>query len=96
MAKKTTRKTAAAKSAPRKPRSLKGKIQAMLAAKDAGRRQYQKAAAINAELCRLMKPGEEIDLGNGQIAVMVDRFADTNRVTAVTYASRLEIEIRHV
>jgi len=91
---KPARKRTAAKSPP-SDRTLRGKIQAMLAAREAGRAQYRKAAAIQAELVAVMKPNQEIELGGGQVATLVDNFADTNRLTGVAYVSRFDITVRH-
>lgn len=81
---------------PKKPRTTKGKIKAMLAAKQRGRKEYAAAGELEREVMQKMEPGEEIDIGNGMIATLVDKFEGKDRIMQPCYVGRFELQVKPV
>lgn len=94
MAKKT--QTAPAPATPRRDAKLAKLIREMLAERDAGSRHYREAERLLDVIAAKMQVGDQIDLGGGRVAVMVDNFATKNKVWKSVGVARLELEITDV
>jgi hypothetical protein len=79
--------------AARKSKKLACLAKEMLAAKDRGRAAYGKADELLDELLDDLKPGEVLDLGDGQTFELVDRFAEKNKVFTPTGCNRFEVKV---
>lgn len=78
----------------KKTNDVPSKVKKYLAAKEAGKRGYQRADRLLAELAHLMRPGQEIALNEqGRKAVLKDRFEDKDIVWTPCAARRWELEI---
>lgn len=76
--------------------SLNTKIVEMLSARDAGKAGYAKADELLEEIvAKMLIPGndDEIDLGEGQIAKLVDNFAKGNKAWKPCGISRYDIKV---
>lgn len=65
-------------------------------AKASGKRAYARADDLLAQIAESVAPGEEIDLGPGQRAVLIDRFADKIIVWTPCGARRWDLEVKVV
>lgn len=63
------------------------------AAKEAGKLSYRKADSLMEIIANKLKPGDEIDLGNGTKARFIDPFAGKGHVWVHAAAHRWELEI---
>lgn len=73
--------------------SLNTKIVEMLSARDAGKAGYAKADELLEEIVAKMGNDDEIDLGEGQIAKLVDNFAKGNKAWKPCGISRYDIKV---
>lgn len=78
---------------PRKSKRIAEKIKELLAERDRGKEAYNRARELEAELADELEVGEPIDLGDGQTAKLVDRFAGKNTVFKPCGVTRFEIEV---
>lgn len=73
---------------------LAKKAKKYLAAKEAGKRGYERADRLLAEIAADIKPGAEIALSDsGRKAILVDRFAEKDIVWTPCAARRWELKI---
>ncbi len=59
----------------------------------AGKRGYKLSDELTEQLCEHLKDGRSVPLGNGRVARMKDRFADTNKVGYGGAVRRFEVEV---
>ncbi len=70
------------------------KAKKYLAAKEAGKRAYQRADRLLSEIAGEVKPGAEIPLSdNGRKAILKDKFAEKDIVWTPCAARRWELEV---
>jgi hypothetical protein len=80
--------------AGRPARNVAGQVKRYLAAKESGKRGYERAARLLAEIAHGVRPGQEIALAkNGRKAVLVDRFEEKDIVWTPCAARRWELKI---
>ena len=72
---------------------MKDKILAMLAAKDTGKAAYAEADRLLDEILTAMKVGEQVQLGEGQVAEVIDNFAVKNKSWKPCGISRFDIKV---
>lgn len=72
---------------------LARKVRKMLAAKDRGRAGYIESDQILDELLAELKPGQQLDLGGGQIFEVIDNFAVKNKCFKPAGVCRFEGKI---
>jgi hypothetical protein len=73
---------------------LSAKAKKYLAAKEAGKRGYERADRLLAEIAAELKPGAEIALSeNGRKAILVDNYADKDIVWTPCAARRWGLKI---
>jgi hypothetical protein len=68
------------------------KVLRMIEARDTGKQQYKEADQLLEELLPLLKVGESIELGNGEVATLVDNFDDKNKAWKPCGINRFDIE----
>lgn len=74
--------------------ALKRKAQAYFLCRDRGKDFYAQADAILDQLASELEHGEEIDLGKGRVAVLVDQFADRSVVFRPCGVRRFELKVK--
>lgn len=73
---------------------LTGKAKKYMKLKELGKRSYERADALLAEIVKTANPGDEIPLSaDGRKAVLVDRFAESDLVWAHAAARRYELKV---
>lgn len=78
----------------KKKLNLAAKAKKYLAAKESGKRGYERADRILAEIAESVKPGVKITLSEtGRKALLVDRFAQKDIVWTPCAARRWELKI---
>ncbi len=75
---------------PTRNKKLAEKVRRMLAAKDKGRAAYTEAEQLFEEIHPLLEVGEQLDIGEGQLFVIVDNFATKNKAFKQAGVSRFE------
>lgn len=77
----------------KKSKRLAGLVKKMLAAKDAGRAGYMQADELLTVLLDELGIDEELDLGDGQTFVILDRFAEKHKVFTPSACNRFDVKV---
>ena len=72
---------------------LKQAIVRMLAAKDRAKDAYSEADSLLEYVLEHLQPGETLDIGGGQVAHVVDNFAERNKVFKQCGVARYDVKI---
>lgn len=78
---------------PHKPLEIADKVSKHLRARELGKKHYGRADRLLQEIRKELKPGEEIPLPGGKKAVLVDLYADKDKVFRAHGISRFEFEV---
>lgn len=73
--------------------NLPRKIRKMLAAKDRGKAAYVEADELLEEILAELQPGQQVKLGGGEWAEVVDNFAEKNKVFKPAGVARFEVKV---
>ena len=73
--------------------ALRAKCRRVLTLREQGKAAYKEASALLQEIVATKKAGDVIDMGHGDMAIVVDTFAQKNTVFGHAPVSRLELEV---
>jgi hypothetical protein len=68
-------------------------INKVLTLRDKGKAAYKEADELLEQVLERLKPGESVELGEGQRATVIDNFANKNKVFRAHGISRFELEV---
>lgn len=79
---------------PRKPQiTLADKMRAHLRARELGKRHYERADRLLEEILCEVDCGRHVKLGDNKVAVVVDNFAEKNKVYRAHGIARYEVHL---